>query len=261
MLTRRTRISLAQFLERLPDDQLEALYEKCGLNWRASSSPFPYHGRLQGIRTIVEQASEDTLMVLLDEIVCTRGALRSRISPKYAFDERWTDLVRCLQLDGYQGDQQARTIRPLDPTIAAAPPVEDDLSAELEKSGLPEAKAVRELFEKSAEAFRRRPPDYNAALSEARVALETLARGIARSHQRQSPDPFDESKWGSILAYLRRSGFLTSEEEEGLAGVYGFVSPGAHRPVDTSKEEMVRLGRSLVALMLYFLVKRYNDNL
>lgn len=155
---------------------------------------------------------------------------------------------------------QERIIRPIDPTIAATVPVEDDLSTELLKSGLSESEEVSRLMKRSAQAYRQSQPDYNATLSDARVGLETLARGIGKSRQRKCPGSFDESKWGQILAYLRMSGFLTEEEEKGLAGVYGFVSPGAHKPVGLSEAEMVRLGRSLVASMAYFLVKRYNGD-
>ena len=61
-----------------------------------------------------------------------------------------------------------------------------------------------------------------------------------------------------MLAYLRTSGFITGNEEQGIAGAYGFISPGAHTPVGMTEEEMVRLGRSLMASVSYFLIKRYN---
>lgn len=55
--------------------------------------------------------------------------------------------------------------------------------------------------------------------------------------------------------HLRTSGLITEGEEKGLAGVFTFVSPGAHSPVGLSETEMVRLGRSLVVGMCYFLIK------
>ncbi len=115
------------------------------------------------------------------------------------------------------------------------------------------------MMENSATAFRRSPPDYNGCLSNARVALQTLATAIANVRTTTHPGSFDETKWGQILAYLRTSGLITKSEEEGLAGVFSFVSPGAHTPVGISEEEIARLGRSLVASMCYFLVKRYNQ--
>ena len=59
------------------------------------------------------------------------------------------------------------------------------------------------------------------------------------------------------LAYLRKSGFITTQEEEGLSGVFSFVSPGAHEPFGPDDIEMARLGRSLTIGLIYFLAKRY----
>jgi hypothetical protein len=68
---------------------------------------------------------------------------------------------------------------------------------------------------------------------------------------------FEEKKWGSVLAYLRGSDFITEDEEKGLAGVFGFVSPGSHRSLGLSEMEMARLGRSFVLGMCWFLVRRF----
>ena len=255
MLSKRTRLSLGQFLALQSDGTLKLLCEKHGIACNELDYP---EDRFDAIRTIVQRTQEEAVMSMLDEILRTQGDVRYGVSPKYRFDERWSDLVRCIELDGYRVDKESHTVRPVDPTIAAAVAVEDELSVELRKSQLPEAGEVSGLMEKSAEAFRQSSADYNGALSKARVALETLAKGIAKTRSAGHQGSFDESKWGSILAYLRVSGFLTVEEERGLAGVYGFVSPGAHKPIGLTEEEMVRLGRSLVASMAYFLVRRHN---
>ena len=47
------------------------------------------------------------------------------------------------------------------------------------------------------------------------------------------------------------------EAERGLVGVFGFVSPGSHRPLGFSEAEFARLGRGFVAGMCWFLVKRF----
>ena len=62
---------------------------------------------------------------------------------------------------------------------------------------------------------------------------------------------------GQVAAYLRTSGFLTKAEEDGLTGVFSFVSAGAHTLLGQSEEEMTRLGRSMVVSMCYFLAKSY----
>jgi len=255
VLSKRTKISLAQFLALHADETLALLSEKHGI----SAPDFTYsYDRQAAVRSWVESTMEERVIDLLGEIVRTHSTVRYPISPKYRFDERWDDLVRCLELDGYRIDLRARTIQPVDPTIQAALPVEDDLTAELKKSQLSEAAQIVALLEKSAEEFRQSPPDFNGCLSNARVALETLARTIAKKRRQAYPGSFDETKWGQVLAYLRTSGLLTPKEEEGLAGVYSFVSPGSHTPLGLTEEEMVRLGRSLVASMAYFLIKRFN---
>ena len=145
----------------------------------------------------------------------------------------------------------------MDPSIVGAPPVEDDLTRELSESGLPNSGAVARKLGASAEAFRASAPNYNASLNDARVALQTLAKSIADARRPAHPGSFERSKWGSVISYLHSTGFITKEEENGLVGVFGFVSPGSHRPLGFSEAEFARLGRGFVAGMCWFLVKRF----
>ncbi|MFH0086149.1 hypothetical protein ACG3RS_12535 [Pseudomonas aeruginosa] len=93
----------------------------------------------------------------------------------------------------------------------------------------------------------------------ARVALETLAGDVAVhvASQHQTPATYNPSKWGEVLAFLRSCGEITVEEEKGLAGVFGFLSPGAHRPVGVPEDQMTRLGRSFALNMCWFLLKNH----
>ena len=93
----------------------------------------------------------------------------------------------------------------------------------------------------------------------ARVALETLAGDVAAHNASQQPTPatYNPSKWGEVLAFLRSSGEITVEEEKGLAGVFGFLSPGAHRPMGIPEDQMTRLGRSFALNMCWFLLKNH----
>jgi hypothetical protein len=118
---------------------------------------------------------------------------------------------------------------------------------------------VVQKLDDSARAFLGPRPNYNACLNDARIAIQSLASQIARDRVATHPGTFDVTKWGSTIEYLRVSGFLTIEEERGLAGVFGFVSPGSHRPLGLSDQEMARLGRSLVSGMCWFLIKRYRS--
>ena len=52
---------------------------------------------------------------------------------------------------------------------------------------------------------------------------------------------------------------ISKKEEEGLTGVYSFISKGAHKPVGLDEKEMARLGRSLAIGMSYFIIKCHND--
>lgn len=69
---------------------------------------------------------------------------------------------------------------------------------------------------------------------------------------------YNPLKWGEVIAFLRNNGEITVEEEKGLAGVFGFLSPGAHRAVGISEDQMTRLGRSFALNMCWFLLKNYS---
>jgi hypothetical protein len=159
-----------------------------------------------------------------------------------------------LLLDGYaiMDDRLVQT----DPSIAGAAPVEDDLIQALQTCGVPQAKEIIEKINLSADSFRATPPDYNATLTNARVALETLAADIAVDVPGDQSS-YNPKKWGEVIAFLRKCGEFSEEEEKGLAGVYRFLSPGAHRPVYISEDQMTRLGRSFALNMCWFLLQNH----
>ncbi|WP_439851727.1 hypothetical protein [Pseudomonas syringae] len=135
--------------------------------------------------------------------------------------------------------------------------MEDDLITALRTSGLPQREAIIGKINNSAESFRSSPPDYNAALTNARVALEALAVDVAAdvAHNQQSTTTYNPAKWGEVIGFLRNSGEITIEEEKGLTGVFGFLSPGAHRPLGIPESQMARLGRSFALNMCWFLLQ------
>jgi hypothetical protein len=257
MLSSRTLISLSQFIALQTEEVTSLLLRKCGL-------AIPWAG-VRGVHSILEclQASSPAhVREVLGEVCRSTRTLRNGVSPKYLYDERWTDLLRCLLLDGYHitGDYSSGyVVVTLDPTIEAVGPLDDDLTAELTRSNLRDRLEVIRLMKNSAEDFCKQPQDFNGALTSARVSLETLAKNIAEIFWTSAPMSGDPTKFGANIAYLRsQAGFLSQKEETGIAGVYAFVSPGAHVPVGLTEEEMVRLGRTMIAAMCYFLIKRYN---
>ena len=250
MIGLRTRYSLAQLLEQQEPQLIVALLTKHGA--RVSLQ----HGQvLCEIVNIVRGLGDRDVLSVLAEVVATAGDLRHRIAPKYRFDERMHDLTQCLALDGY-AIQNKRLIQ-IDPSITDAPPIDDDLILALQSSVAPHKLEIIQKINDSAQAFRSAPPDYNAALVNARVALETLASDIAVHIQGSGQPMFDPKKWGEVLRYLQVSGELTEEEEKGLAGVFRFLSPGAHRPVGIPQGQMARLGRSFALNMCWFLLQNH----
>jgi hypothetical protein len=257
MISIRTRSSLCLYMTLFNPVVVRILFDKHGipkeylLEQGMEFTPYV----TEALRSTVLSAPSEQLLDLIRECVRTKTDLRGKSTSAYAHNERWHDLAQCLQLDGYQIVDQ--NLISTEPSIQGFEPLEDDLTVELRSSGLIEADGVLRLLDQSAEDFRKMTPDYNGCLTNARVALETLARLIANARKRTHHGSFDENKWGEVLAYLRKSGLIKEREEEGISGVYGFVSEGAHRLVALSDQEMARLGRSLVLAMCYFLVKLY----
>ena len=253
MLSLRTLASLSQLLGLFDPSVSIVLFEKHGLRLSIGRG-----AELLSIHNAFrDQAASPGVLALLEEVVRTNGELCNRITPRYRFKERFDDLSRCLALDGYLVED--KTIIPLDPSITNGEPVEDDLIRSIGASDLDHDRQLVGKLNDSAEAFRRNPPDYNACLTNARVALESLAQRIACQRFPSNSPSYDPSKWGAVINYLLGKQFFSLEEEKGLVGVYAFLSPGAHRPVGLTEEEGCRLGRSLALNMCWYLVKRYGS--
>ncbi|WP_126312616.1 hypothetical protein [Delftia acidovorans] len=251
MISQRTRYSLAQFLSLQEPAVSIVLFSKYGVQ-----HPTLYPAQLlTSIMNVVRDQHDETLLMVLKEIISTPGDLRSKASPKHVFDERMHDLTQCLLIDGYIAKD--KKLLQADPSIADAAPVEDDLITALRGFGTSQRDAIINKINNSGEAFRAASPDYNAALTNARVALEALAVDVAAEvvRQQQITASYNPSKWGEVIGFLRTSGEITIEEEKGLAGVFGFLSPGAHRPIGIPENQMARLGRSFALNMCWFLLQ------
>jgi hypothetical protein len=261
-LSTRSRLSVCQFLILFSRDELVLLFGKYQPptdaledRWGSGKST------IIAVRDTVLEAPASAVGELLQEIARTRSSMRTSVSPRYRFDERWEDLERCLELDGYglEKDEWGRELNrfaPIEPKIDGAAQAEDDLTRELHRSGLNEKDELLRMLDNSADAFRR--GNFNGCLGSARVALQSLATSIAKSRQASHPGSFDASKWGQVVAYLRTSGLITQQQEVGITGVFSLLSPGSHSPVGFTEQEFARLGRSLGVSLCYFLVKTFN---
>src|ERR1035437_7228145 len=150
MLSNRSRLSLCQFLGLQERGFLRATLQKYEIPTR---DWYPVENIMDVLRESIFAATADQLHSFLDEILRTEGDVRSRVSPRHRYDERWADLMRCLELDGYRVDGQS--LRTVDSTIENAAPLEDDLTAEIKRSYLAEAERIVRVLEKSAEASHR----------------------------------------------------------------------------------------------------------
>lgn len=171
-LGNRSKISLCQFLLLFQRDELALLLGKYGFD----TDDVEYHGGQPlstALRELVLQASPRQLGELIQELARTNGSMRTDISPRYRFDERWDDLRLCLELDGYKFAEKGYDLKdrfvPIEPMIEGAEPVEDDLVKELRLSGLMKAEDIVSVLDGSADAFRR--GDHNGCLNNARVAI------------------------------------------------------------------------------------------
>lgn len=260
-LSTRSKLSLCQFLCLFGSHEIILLLDKHGFQiGELEAQPDPMF-IANTVQRHVENAPSTQLGELLQEIARTHNSMRANIYPRYKFDERWKDLELCLKLDGFRLETDILNHNgfvPIEPMIEGMQPIEDDLTNEIKKSSLPENDEVCQILGNSADAFIR--SDFNGCLTNARVALQTLATSIAKARQATCPGNFDALKWGQVVAYLKTSNFIKLKEEEGLTGVFSFISPGAHIPIGFTEQEFVRLGRSLALSMCYFLVKRWNSD-
>jgi hypothetical protein len=255
MISKRSKSSLCLYLTLHTPTDVRLLFERYEIvmdNLLEQGMDFtPYV--TESLRTSVFTATSEQLSSLLEGFVRTQGDLRNRISPRSRHDERWEDLFRCLELDGYR--IEGHNLVTIEPEIEGSSTREDDLTLELNNSELQDTSNILVLLERSAQDFRKTLPDYNGCLTNARVALESLIKSIAVARGSSV-----DVSWGRALSDLRTSGLISENEEKAIAGVYGFVSQGAHRPLAFSEQEMARLGRSLVVSFCYFIIKLYNQS-
>ena len=246
VITKRTKLSLCQFLDLFSQEVVQVLLDKYDISCLGCSQT--------EVSEALSGANQSSIETLIEEAVRTNGDLRNKVLPRYRFDERWNDFKRCLLLDGYRVEK-SEIIR-VEPFIEANEPIEDDLTKELHKAYLSTFEDIVRHIRLSAESFKKSTPDYNGCLTHSRISFETLVREIAEN---KGFIVKSESKvWGESLAHLRTSGFISEKEENAIASSYTFISDGSHIPVGFTEEEFARFGRNLVTSVCYFIIKKFN---
>lgn len=248
VLTKRTKYSLAQFLDLFDAAVGLTLLEKydISLGWGGYKQI--------AISETLLRTDNAKLGHLVEEIVATNKHLKNKVTPKYSFDERWQDLMKCLLLDGYRVEQGS--IIKIEPFLEGVESVEDDLTKELQNSNLPSCAEITKQISDSADDFKKAETDYNGCLSHSRIALETLIRDIAKNGGFHITD--EGKAWGQSLGSLQKTDFINRKEEQALSSVYSFISEGSHAPLGFTQEEYVRFGRNLATSMCYFIIKLFN---
>lgn len=246
-ISKRSKISLAQLLGAINNNDTHLILDKYDLNPYASSS-------LIELSQEIQFASSNQVSNIILEIISTGKALRSKISPKPVYDQPFEEFRKSILLDGYIIDDN--NIKSLDPNFEGREPVEDQLVIEVSQSNLDQFDEILDCISASASDFIKAHPDYNGSLTNIRIALETIVRKIAL--QKGFAAISTGNTWGPSLAYLRTNGFLSDKEEKSLASIFTFISDGAHIPIGFSEEEFVRLGRNICASMCYFVIKKHN---
>lgn len=240
-LSKRTKISLAQLLHLFNCSLIGVLFEKYDIN-----------GDYQNLEEIKDTLLNENITTLIYEIVETKHSYRNNITPKYTFDERWTDFEKCLSLDGYKIDD--KKIISIEPRTEGVQPIEDDLTREMLKSSLVQKNEIIKLINESAEAFKRSPSDYNQCLSKVRISLETLVKNITIILTG------NDLGWGSSLSALKKFGFIEQKEEDALSSTYTYASDGSHIPLGFTEEEYARFSRNLTLSTCYYVIKKFNSN-
>jgi hypothetical protein len=249
-LSRQSLASVAELLGTLSADSAELLlYKHFGVRLRDIGS-----GAMARLE-LLESAPIDQVGNLVSELVREEAAIRAGTSPKYVFDGRFREVQRWLLHDGWlvEGNELVR----VGPAAEEATGIRDALLTLLSESNIDSDEGIRSSIKKAAEAFVKEQPDYNASITNVRIALETTARNCARARAAAGGVPYPEDSWGKALAYLRLAGVLSAPEEEMLAKVYTFISPGAHVPTGLSKEEWARLARTFALGACFFVLKTH----
>ncbi len=225
MISKRTEISIEQFLSIIDEETCRLLSIKHGNNTKD----------------------------LVKEIMSIKNFLRNRntatISSSTTFKEMFNNLEKDLLLDGYKIENNE--LIQIEPTIDGVIAFEDDLTNEINKTNLSQKEAIIQKIEASAVYFKEEK--YNECLFNARIALETIVRDEVFSEK--------DSKWGEALNGLKSDNVLNEKDEKMIANTYTFISDGSHIHLGFTEEEYARYARNLCMSMCYFLIKKINSNI
>lgn len=235
----RTRGALAQVFDSVNREGIDTLlYKHIGNLPRADMSSLEIARRLD----------DDVVRPVLTELTADNRSVRLHAPTKHVFDNAVEELRRWLLHDGWT-IENGELVR-LAPAAEEVTGMRDRLLEEIELSGLDRDDGIKQALERSSDSFASDPPDYNGAITNVRIALETLARRAAEA----TGEAVDS--WGRSLHVLRNVEVIDPDEEQVLARVYTFTSDGAHRPRGIGDQEWATLARTFGIGSVYFLLHK-----
>lgn len=200
-------------------------------------------------------AQHDALLAMLTELLANNKVLYAAAPVKHVFTSGIEELERWALHDGWIVEESA-LVR-VTPAAEEATGIRDKFLQDIAMSGLDGDEAIKTAIESSSKSFVAQPPDFNGSTTKVRIALETVARRAAAVIESKKSGGFPDYQWGKALQFLRVAGVIEIQEEEMLARVYTFISPGAHVPKGVTAEEWARLARTFGLSSAYFLLRKY----
>lgn len=244
-ISHQIRGTMAQVLAASSDDAARTfIYKHIGIT----------DSRLPPLWEVLKETNADAIQPMLVELLAANKVLRAAAPVKHVFDAAVNELGRWALHDGWtiEGTEMVR-VTPLAEEVTG---IRDKLTEDLATSGLDEDGAIRAALEGSSKDFVAQPPDFNGSITKARIALETVARRAAECIATAMGEAYPDNSWGRALAFLKVQTVIEQTEEDILARVYTFASPGAHIPKGITAEEWARLARTFSVSSAYFLLRK-----
>ena len=165
------------------------------------------------------------------------------------------ELVRSLQLDGFDIDKVNWKLVPLEGPVSAQ--IEEDrLTRIVKNSGLPQSNVILKHIE-DAHSLHAEGKDH-ASLNESRNLIQALIDGISTEtsmhgkHTTKLPGPMKDR-----IEYLTKVGFFTSDEEAAFKSGWGSLSAGSHPGVP--EREQARIGLVLALEFGQLLILKFTN--
>lgn len=223
----------------------------------AATFLYKHLGELQvsSFLSVLAYASPEALKAMLSELLTNNKILYAAAPVKHVFMSGVEELERWALHDGWVVEEGA-LVR-VTPAAEEATGIRDKFLQDIAASDLDADGAISTAVENSSKDFVSQPPDFNGSTTKVRIALETVARRAAAVIESKKSGNYPDYPWGKALQFLRSSGVIELEEENILARVYTFISPGAHVPKGVTAEEWARLARTFGLSTAYFLLRKY----